>query len=298
MNNNQTNPIFRWIAVGGLTLPVALFFLPYASAMGISVSGFDQLKGMFKSFGGFANGLVTFLTMVGFALFAGILIAIKETDITYTIAACAGVNAFLQHLAGFVISIKGLGIGLILNVILFAVGTTFAIIILLNRMGKTSIGVQSTQQYYQQGYTQAQQNYAAQQACTGQGFSRQGYEQQQANATQQVYNNAAQGQQAYPQGQQAYAQSQYQQAYVQQQGYQQAAYVQGQQAYGQQAYQGQAYQQAYNQQQGYAQGQQAYQGQAQGYNQQAYAQSQQGYGQQNVGQQSQGQTNTSGQDQS
>ena len=69
MNNNQTNPIFRWIAVGGLTLPVALFFLPYASAMGISVSGFDQLKGMFKSFGGFANGLVTFLTMVGFALF-------------------------------------------------------------------------------------------------------------------------------------------------------------------------------------------------------------------------------------
>ena len=269
MNNNQTNPIFRWIAVGGLTLPVALFFLPYASAMGISVSGFDQLKGMFKSFGGFANGLVTFLTMVGFTLFAGILIAIKETDITYTIAACAGVNAFLQHLAGFVISIKGLGIGLILNVILFAVGTTFAIIILLNRMGKTSIGVQSTQQYYQQGYTQAQQNYAAQQAYTGQGFSRQGYEQQQANATQQVYNNAAQTQQTYTQAQ---------------------AY-QGQQAYAQ----GQGYQQAYGQQQGYAQNQQAYQGQAQGYGQQTY-QGQQGYTQQYV--QNYGQTNTSGQNQS
>lgn len=210
------------------------------------MSGFDIVKASFGSgFSGVVSGIVQFLIVVGYALLAGVILAIRENAVTYALATFAGASTALMHLSWFCVYIKALGFGLILNLVLFIGGTVFAMINLLlykNELvanNSASAGYVPQQSYRQQP-TYGQQPYNQTQAYTQQ----QPYYQQQAYAQQQPYNQP-----------QAYAQKRpnnQPQVYAQQQPYNQPQMYTQQQAPGQQPPEQGFNRQAYEQQQNQA----------------------------------------------
>ena len=122
--------------MGCFALPIAFFFLPYYSTASYSISGFDQLKGMFGSFSAFANGFNLLLTLIGYPLIAAILLCIRDNIVFRTVAVSAGIVTSLNYLTLMVsaISQKLLGFGLILNLILYIAGTVLAVVQLITGM--------------------------------------------------------------------------------------------------------------------------------------------------------------------